>query len=69
MVKLTHRKMRRMNLGLRQIDVVLATGIYASRFSAIENELVDPTEEERERIEAFFAKVEEQAPQMRALPA
>ncbi len=51
--------MRRMNLGLRQIDVVIATGICASRISVIENELVDPTEEEMEKIEAFFSKAEE----------
>ncbi len=54
MVKLTSLKMRRMSLGLRQIDVVLATKIAASRYSLIENELAEPRRQEAELIEEFL---------------
>ncbi len=54
MVKLTSLKLRRMSLGVRQIDVSLATGISPSRYSLIENELTDPKPQEAELIEGFF---------------
>lgn len=58
MVKLTSLKMRRMSLGLRQIDVVLATKIAASRYSSIENELAEPKPQEAELIEGFLTAVQ-----------
>ena len=54
MVKLTPLKIRRMSLGLRQVDVVIATGISQSRYSTIENELTRPNDTEREKIEVFL---------------
>ena len=57
MVTLTARKVRRMGLSLRQIDVVRAVGISPARFSQIENELIEPNETERALIDAFFSKV------------
>jgi hypothetical protein len=56
MVKLTPLKIRRMSLGLRQVDVVIATGIPSSRYSAIENELTPSRSAEREAIELFLAQ-------------
>lgn len=58
MVRLTILKARRMTLGLRQLDVVRATGIGPSRYSAIENELITPRPEELALFEGFFAAVE-----------
>ncbi len=58
MVKLTSMKLRRMGLGLRQIDVVLNTGIHSSRFSAIENELVTPSERELKLIDDYLSGVQ-----------
>ncbi len=57
MVKLTPLKIRRMSLGLRQIDLVLGTGLQAARVSLIENELVTPSERELKLIEGFLSKV------------
>lgn len=54
MIKLTALKIRRMSLGVRQVDVVIATGIQASRYSAIENELAPPRGAEMEAIELFL---------------
>lgn len=54
MVKLTSLKLRRMSLGLRQIDVSIATKISPSRYSLIENELAAPKPQEAELIEGFF---------------
>ena len=68
MVKLTAMKMRRMSLGLRQVDVSIGTGLHASKLSAIENEHIEPTDQEWEKINAFLSKVQERASQMRALP-
>ena len=58
MVRLTSMKLRRMSLGLRQVDVVLKTGLHASRLSAIENELVMPSERESKLIDDYFAGVQ-----------
>ena len=58
MVRLTSMKLRRMSLGLRQVDVVLKTGLHASRLSAIENELVVPSDRELKLIEDFFLNVQ-----------
>ena len=69
MVKLTAMKMRRMSLGLRQVDVSIGTGLHASKLSAIENELVEPTDAEKEKINAFLSQAQERASQMRAQPA
>ena len=60
MIRLTTMKVRRMSLGLRQLDVVLATRIHPGRLSLIENERVQPTERELELIEAFLATVQKQ---------
>ena len=68
MVKLTAMKMRRMSLGLRQVDVSIGTGLHASKLSAIENELIEPTEQEREKIDTFLSKAQERASQMQTLP-
>ena len=54
MVKLTAMKMRRMSLGLRQVDVSIGTGIHQSKLSAIENELMEPTDREAGLINTFF---------------
>ena len=54
MVKLTSLKLRRMSLGVRQIDVSLKTGITPSRYSLIENELAEPKPQEVELIEEFL---------------
>lgn len=54
MIRLTTLKVRRMTLGLRQLDIVQATGIQPSRMSLIENENVQPTERELELIENFL---------------
>ena len=56
MIKLTALKVRRMGYGLRQIDIVLGTGIHQSRYSQIENELVECSPQELELIENFFAR-------------
>lgn len=72
MVKLTPLKIRRMSLGLRQIDVVMATGISPSRYSSIENELTRAGPVESERIESFLQRAQsivEQAPPGLALAA
>ena len=61
MVKLTSLKLRRMSLGLRQVDVFLATGITPSRYSLIENELADPKPQEAELIEGFFTTAQKQS--------
>ena len=58
MVRLTTLKVRRMTLGLRQLDVVLATGIQPGRMSLIENEHVQPTQRELELIEGFLLSVQ-----------
>ena len=58
MVRLTSMKLRRMSLGLRQVDVVLKTGLHASRLSAIENELVVPSDRELKLIEDVFLNVQ-----------
>ena len=58
MIKLTPMKLRRMSLGLRQVDIVLNTGIHTSRLSAIENELVTPSERELELIENYLSGVQ-----------
>ena len=69
MIKLTALKMRRMSLGLRQIDVVLSTGIHQSKVRAIENELIQPTAREAELIDGFFNAMRKRATLMReALP-
>ncbi len=60
MVKLTSLKLRRMSLGLRQIDISLATEISPSRYSLIENELADPKPQEAELIEGFLTSVQKQ---------
>jgi transcriptional regulator with XRE-family HTH domain len=60
MVKLTLLKARRMTLGLRQLDVVLATGIQPGRMSLIENEHIQPTQRELELIEGFLTTVQKQ---------
>lgn len=57
MVKLTPLKIRRMSLGLRQIDLVVGTGIQPSRLSLIENELVQASDRELKLIEGFLSKV------------
>ena len=58
MIRLTTLKVRRMTLGLRQLDIVQATGIQPSRMSLIENERVLPTEHELELIDGFLATVQ-----------
>ena len=58
MIKLTPMKLRRMGLGLRQVDIVLNTGIHTSRLSAIENELVTPSERELELVENYLSGVQ-----------
>ena len=58
MIRLTTLKVRRMTLGLRQLDIVQATGIQPSRMSLIENENVQPTERELELIEGFLLSVQ-----------
>lgn len=45
-------------MGLRQLDVVLATGIQPGRMSLIENEHVQPTQRELELIESFLLSVQ-----------
>lgn len=67
MIRLTTMKVRRMSLGLRQLDVVLATGIHPGRLSLIENERVQPTERELELIEGFLATVQKQPNASQAL--
>jgi hypothetical protein len=54
MVKITPLKLRRMALGLRQVDITMATGISPSRYSAIENELALPGNVEWLKILHFF---------------
>lgn len=66
MVKLTSLKLRRMSLGLRQIDVSLATGISPSRYSMIENELSEPKLEESEALEKFLIDVQKHGHDSRA---
>lgn len=61
MIRLTTLKVRRMTLGLRQLDIVRATGIQPSRMSLIENEHVEPTEHELEAIERFLASVQQRS--------
>ena len=58
MIRLTTLKVRRMTLGLRQLDIVQATGIQPSRMRLIENENVQPTERELELIESFLLSVQ-----------
>jgi transcriptional regulator with XRE-family HTH domain len=58
MVKLTPLKIRRMSLGLRQLDVVIGTGISHSRYSSIENELTQPHDAEWARIQEFLRRRE-----------
>lgn len=58
MIRLTTLKVRRMTLGLRQLDIVRATGIQPGRLSAIENELVTPLERELELIEKYLSGVQ-----------
>ena len=60
MVKLTSLKLRRMSLGLRQIDVSIATKISPSRYSLIENELAEPKPQEAELIEGFLTTMQKQ---------
>ncbi len=60
MIRLTTLKVRRMTLGLRQLDIVQATGIQPSRMSLIENENVQPTERELELIERFLNIMQKQ---------
>ena len=67
MVRLTTLKVRRMTLGLRQLDVVLATGIQPGRMSLIENEHVQPTQRELELIEEFLSTVQKQNHDSQAL--
>lgn len=67
MVKLTSLKMRRMSLGLRQIDVSIETGITPSRYSLIENELAEPKPQEAELIEKFLSAVQKQNHDLQAL--
>ena len=61
MIRLTTLKVRRMTLGLRQLDIVRATGIQPSRMSLIENEHIEPTEHELEAIERFLASVQQRS--------
>ena len=65
MVKLTALKMRRMSLGLRQVDVSIGTGIHQSKLSAIENELIEPTDREAELIDDFFNATRKRAALMK----
>lgn len=58
MIRLTTMKVRRMSLGLRQLDVVLDTGIHPGRMSLIENEHVQATQRELELIEQFLTAVQ-----------
>lgn len=58
MIQLTTLKVRRMTLGVRQVDIVRATGIQSSRLSLIENEHVQPTQRELELIESFLLSVQ-----------
>lgn len=58
MVKLTSLKLRRMSLGVRQVDVSIATKISPSRYSLIENELAEPKPQEAELLERFFTTVQ-----------
>lgn len=58
MIRLTTLKVRRMTLGVRQLDIVRSTGIQPNRLSLIENERVQPTEHELELIEGFLATVQ-----------
>lgn len=58
MIKLTPMKLRRMGLGLRQVDIVLSTGLHTSRVSAIENELVTPSERELKLIDDYLSCVQ-----------
>ena len=67
MVKLTSLKMRRMSLGLRQIDISIETGITPSRYSLIENELAEPKPQEAELIEGFLTTVQKQRHDSRLL--
>lgn len=67
MVRLTTLKVRRMTLGLRQLDVVTATGIQPGRMSLIENEHVQPTQRELELIEEFFTTVQKRGHDPQAL--
>jgi transcriptional regulator with XRE-family HTH domain len=66
MVKLTSLKLRRMSLGVRQIDVSVETGITPSRYSLIENELVQPKPQEVELIEEFLTAVQKHGHDSRA---
>ncbi len=59
MIQLTTLKVRRMTLGVRQVDIVRATGIQPSRLSLIENELVVPSERESELIQRFLTQAAE----------
>jgi predicted transcriptional regulator len=61
MIQLTTLKVRRMTLGVRQVDIVRATGIQPSRLSLIENEHVQPTQRELELIEGFLATVQKRS--------
>jgi len=60
MIRLTTLKVRRMTLGVRQLDIVRSTGIQPNRLSLIENERVQPTEHELELIEGFLATVQKE---------
>ncbi len=67
MVKLTSLKMRRMSLGLRQIDISIETGITPSRYSLIENELAEPKPQEAELIEEFLVTAQKRNHDSQAL--
>ncbi len=67
MIRLTTLKVRRMTLGVRQLDIVQATGILPNRFSLIENERVQPTEHELELIDGFLTTVQKQRHDSQAL--
>ena len=67
MIRLTTLKVRRMTLGVRQLDIVQATGIQPSRLSLIENEHVQPTQRELKLIEEFLSTVQKQNHDLQAL--
>ena len=67
MIQLTTLKVRRMTLGVRQVDIVRSTGIQPSRLSLIENEHVEATQRELELIEGFLTTVQKQRHASQAL--
>jgi transcriptional regulator with XRE-family HTH domain len=57
MVRLTQLRRARLDAGLTQFQLSARTGISTGRLSLLERELVQPSDAERERIEAALAAV------------